>query len=54
MTPGALVHVFAAVTLKPRRDGNSFGRLDAAELVGKITEGRNQTQSRDRGFWFEP
>ena len=25
-----------------------------AELVGKITEGRDQTQSRDRGFWFEP
>ena len=49
-----LIHVFAAVTLKPRRSGNSFGRLDVAELVGKVTEGRDQTQSRDRGFWFEP
>ena len=31
-----LVHVFAAITLKPRRGGNSFGRLDS------------QTRSRDR------
>ena len=49
-----LIHVFAAVILKPRRGGNSFGRLGVAELVGKITEGRDQTQSRDPGFWFEP
>ena len=38
------------VPLKPRRGGNGFGRLDPAKLVGKITEGRNQTQSRDRGL----